>query len=261
MQHVALVSPLFDPEARLAPELAKYGESLRKIFHNHTSISVSANTNKKIFTLLDTLSFTYVIQTQDTGFALGDNVRNAFTCALKSSDAYFHFIDFDRALHWTKRFPNELAKVIKTIPTRSGYISMERTRRAFETHPLIQRSTETSINAIASKVVGTDVDIMSGSFAVDRPTAELLVKKTKQRGFGIYAEIIETVWKAKKPITTLEVDGLEWETPDQFQKKIQQEGYTAWLQEFESLPEWEKRIRLVETSAEELLEEKKYSPS
>jgi hypothetical protein len=235
------------------PELVKYGENLNKIFHKRTAISVSANTNKKIFTLLDAIELHYTVQERATGFALGDNIRSAFTKGLEGSSDYFYFIDFDRALHWTKRFPDELMKVIKLIQNTTGYVSMVRTRRAFETHPLIQRSTETTINAIASQVVKTTVDIMSGSFAVDRSTAELLVKKTTRDDFGIYAQMLEVARIAKKPISTIEVDGLEWETPDQFQKKIQQEGYEAWLQSFESLPEWQKRVQLIASSAEELL--------
>ena len=42
--------------------------------------------------------------------------------------------------------------------------------------------------------------------------------------------------------------GLEWETPDQFKDKIEQEGYSAWLNEFESLPEWQRRLKLIEDS-------------
>ena len=58
--------------------------------------------------------------------------------------------------------------------------------------------------------------------------------------------------KNKVQINTMEVEGLEWETPDQFKDKIEQEGYSAWLNNFESLPEWEKRVKLIEDSTDVL---------
>ena len=67
---------------------------------------------------------------------------------------------------------------------------------------------------------------------------------------------MKTTLKNNITINTIEVEGLEWETPDQYKDKIDKEGYSQWLSEFESLPEWEKRVKLIEKSTEVLTENK-----
>jgi hypothetical protein len=251
-QNVCLVSPLHDPEGRITDLLKLYGEKLVNLYSKQAAIGVTPKTTSKTVDLLESLGFKIQIQDENTGLELGDNYRLALKLGLKFKTPYIHLLDFDRALHWAHRFPNELRDVINYIPSYSGFLSFIRTRRAFESHPLIQRTTETTVNAIASEVAKTDVDIMSGSFAFDRKLAEDIVKESKRKDFGIYAEFLMVALKNKAHINTMEVEGLEWETPDQFKDKIEQEGYSAWLNNFESLPEWEKRVKLIENSTDVL---------
>ena len=93
---------------------------------------------------------------------------------------------------------------------------------------------------------------MSGSFAFDRKLAEQIVKESKRMDYGIYAEFLMVALKHKAQINTIEVEGLEWETPDQFRELIEKEGYAKWLNDFQSLSEWEKRVKLIEDSTEVL---------
>jgi hypothetical protein len=184
---------------------------------------------------------------------VGANYLAVLKMATKSSNEHIHLLDFDRALHWVKRFPRELRDVIAILPTYKGYVSFVRTSRAFKSHPQTQKATEKIINIIASEVAGITIDIMSGSFGFQKSLAQKIIKEAKRRDYGIYAETLLIALRYRYLIATIEVEGLEWETPDQFKKNIQQEGYAAWLHEFESLPEWKKRVTLLEHSTDVLI--------
>lgn len=251
-QNVSLVSPLHDPKGRILKILEVHGKRLINLYNGNAVIGVTSTTNNKTLELLKFLNFKIQIQNKVAGPDLGSNYRDALKLGLDFKTSHIHLLDFDRALHWVNRFSIELQDVISRIPSYSGLLSFIRTRRAFESHLLIQRSTETTVNAIASKVAKIDVDIMSGSFGFNRELVELIVKESKRTDFGIYAEFLTIALRHEMKINTMEVEGLEWETPDQFKDKIEQEGYIAWLNEFESLPEWQKRVMLIENSTDVL---------
>lgn len=250
---VCFVSPLHDPHGRLEKMLSDHGKKLVQIYGNVTRISVSSDTSSKIIKLLKKCSLTYDIKPEISGKGVGGNIRHALQMGIKTGSSHLHLVDFDRALHWVSRFPEELLSVSGQIPQASGYISLVRNKQAFETHPLAQRQTESVTNTLAAKVAGVDVDIMSGSFAVDRELAAAIVRDVVGSDYGVYAEILQTALRYQVDINTMEVSGLEWETPDQFTKEIEKMGYASWLSEFESLFEWRKRISLVEDSARVLL--------
>lgn len=250
---VTMVSPLHDPEARLAEKLTLFGKDLLALYNNSVAVSVTSKTSSKTIKLLKKLGISYHVLTKKPSGGVAHDIKNAIKLGLLLNTPNIHFIDFDRALHWVERFPLELASVIGKISQNSGYTSMVRTKKAFESHPLTQRVTEITINAIAGELTKIDVDIMSGSFAVDHKLGNIIISKAKRLDFGIYAEILTIALKSNFPINTLEVDGLEWETPDQFQEKIEKEGYADWIAKFQSLDEWEKRVKLVEDSTEVLV--------
>jgi len=252
--NTVLVSPLYDPDARLAKQVLNVGKKLFSIYSGKIFVSISHNTSEDTEGALREAGIPFSVTAES--ISLGQNYRRAIKGGLRLNPTHIHFVDFDRALHWVERFSEELLKVDKEIEKRRGLVSFVRTRRAFESHPLIQRTTETAVNAIATEIAGIDVDIMSGSFGFDKKTAETIIGKSKRDDFGIYAEFLQIALKHKIKITTIEVEGLEWETPDQFREKIEKEGYLAWLNEFESLPEWKKRVKLIEESAAVLTKNK-----
>lgn len=250
---VCLASPLHDPDGRLLELLQAHGQKLLQRYKGNAVVSVSPATAPDVIALLKSQQFTIQMQRKDSSVLLGNNYLNALKLALPTKAHYIHLIDFDRALHWMHRFPRELRDVLDIFPSCQGFISFVRTKRAFETHPQTQRSTENVVNAIASEVAGVDVDIMSGSFGFEAKLAKKMVEEVKQKDYGIYAEFLRVAIKHKSLISTIEVEGLEWETPDQFQNEIRAKGYTEWLQEFESLAQWGRRIELVENSAHVLI--------
>lgn len=249
---IVLVSPLHDPDARLVGEVLRNDRKLNKIFDNFFIASVTENTSPKTFNALKEMGISYSILPKEANNTLGNNYRNAIRLGIEKNVSHILLMDFDRSLHWARRFPEELEKVREDLISLSGFTSFVRSRRAFESHPQTQRATETTINAIASELTKTDVDIMSGAFGMDIKFAEYILKTSKRNDYGFYAEMLEVALKNNIKINTLEVEGLEWETPDQYKDKIDKEGYSQWLSEFESLPEWEKRVKLIEKSTEVL---------
>lgn len=251
---VCLASPFHDPEGRLLELLQENGEKLLSLYHGNAVVNVSPKTSHEIIALLKTQGFSVFKQKSSTGL-ISDNYLSAIRIAVRTDSTFIHLVDFDRALHWAKRFPRELRDVVKILPTYQGFVSLVRTNRSFQSHPQVQRSTESIVNAIASEVSSIEIDIMSGSFGFQKKLAVKIVQEAKRKDYGIYAEFLTIALKHKFLISTIEVEGLEWETPDQYQDIISKEGYSAWLHAFESLPEWKKRITLLEDSADVLIPE------
>jgi hypothetical protein len=251
MTDVALASPLHDPKGVIVPILEKHGNKLKEIYSSHIAISVTSKTSQKTKDLLLELGFN--TQVSEEG-SIGKDYRNAVSLALTLNTSFIHLLDFDRALHWVENFFEELKEVEEKMVNYSGYVCFVRSKKAFETHPITQRSTETAVNAIASEVAGMGVDIMSGSLGMERKLAELFVSESKRDDFGFYAEPLIIAKKHEFQIHTIEVDGLEWETPDQYKEQIEKYGYSGWLTRFQSLSEWEKRVKLLDETTQVLSE-------
>lgn len=250
---LSLASPFHDPQARLLSDIKKYREKLSTLYDRNVAVSVSAATSERIIRALLAADIRLVVQPERRGLRIGNNYLLAIRKSLSFQTQTIHLLDFDRALHWVDRFPGELEQVTRKIGENRGLTILVRSKRAFETHPNVQRATENTVNTIASEVAGKDVDIMSGSFGMDRETALLLLEKSRCNDYGFYAEVLIIALKAGIPITTIEVEGLEWETPDQFRKEIERVGYMEWLETFESLSEWNKRVQIIEDSKDILI--------
>lgn len=249
MNDVALATPLHDPKGVILPILKQGGQKLNEIYGSHIAVSVTPQTNKETISLLEELGFKIRVSKEGN---IGEDYRNAISLALSLNTSFVHLLDFDRALHWADRFFEELKNVEEQMVNYAGYVSFVRSKKAFETHPITQRSTETAVNAIASEVAGMGVDIMSGSLGMERSLAELVIKESKRDDFGFYAEPLMIAKKHNFPINTIEVEGLEWETPDQYKEQIEKYGYSGWLANFQSLSEWEKRVKLLDETTQVL---------
>jgi len=249
MADVSLASPLHDPKGLIVPILKKNGTKLKEIYSSNIAVNVTSETSEEAKKLLAELKFNTQISEEGS---IGKDYRNAIALALTLNTSFIHLLDFDRALHWAENFFDELKKVEEQIVNYSGYVCFVRSKKAFETHPITQRSTETVVNAIASEVAGLGVDIMSGSLGMERRLAEFVVKESKRDDFGFYAEPLIIAKKHEFKIHTIEVDGLEWETPDQYKEQIEKYGYSGWLTRFQSLTEWEKRVKLLDETTQVL---------
>ncbi len=250
---VTLASPLHDPEARLADSIRKHGKKIKTFYFGFVVVRATQDLHTDTKKALESCKIEYSLETKKSEYInMGRTYRGAMQMGIKLNTRSIHVCDFDRILHWIKSFPNELRDVIKLIPSNYGLTWIGRTERAFETHPRTQRKTESIVNTIASEKAEQDLDIMSGSFAMDINTAKLLLKNTKRNDYSFYSEFLVYALKKKIPVGSILTEGLEWETPDQYKDKIQKEGYQDWLDEFMSLPEWKRRIELLERNSDAL---------
>ena len=168
----------------------------------------------------------------------------------------FHYCDFDRLLHWQLHYPKELRRTAGAISKSKGFVFINRTRRAFESHPETQKDTETIMNMLVSAYMGRRVDIGSGTFGFDR--------KACRKFAGIRGDVSELrflghfvacVKKSGMPVKCMNSEGIEWETPDIHQDDIRRMGYKRWLAGFQSQKEWTRRVESLRQVAEILMDD------
>ncbi|HZW32494.1 MAG TPA: hypothetical protein VFF52_17400, partial [Isosphaeraceae bacterium] len=68
-----------------------------------------------------------------------------------------------------------------------------------------------------------------------------------------YAEGVLAPFRAGCTIARHEVEGLEWETPDQYAAEIARLGYAAWLEQFQSALQWRRRVEMASLWIEAVL--------
>jgi hypothetical protein len=238
---IALLSPHHDPSGRLIRGLRNEITLLKAIF-DVVCVSVSDLTDSRVLKDFD-LSGIHYRKIKQTG-SVSARYQAALRLGLEDAITHFLLIDFDRALHWATTFPHELEAVADQLRSSEGLTLINRSPRAFETHPLTQRETEVVVNQIASDIVDQQVDVLSGAYGMAREVAELIEKKAHKEDFGFYGQVLALPYEKGIQIGSIEVEGLEWETPDQFRDKINTVGYLTWLKNFQSLKEWEKRLTL-----------------
>jgi hypothetical protein len=177
---------------------------------------------------------------------LGDTKRDTLRLGLSTGASHVHMCDFDRALHWVNRYPEELDEVIAEAG-RFDYLVLGRSARAWDTHPAYQRQTERLFNHVYALVAGQSWDIGAGSRAVSQPAGALLLARSTEPSVGIDAEWPLLV--GADPGLRLgyrACEGLEFETADRYAPEIEAAGgYEAWLSVMESDPgRWAFRLRV-----------------
>ncbi len=249
-RNLIVASVFNDPEARLVGMLRDYGSSVNELIGDKLVVAVSARTAPEIVEELKDQLVNF--SQEETQLEVVDAYKRAIGLALELKPAFIQVVDFDRLLHWVSRFPEEIRDL--TNRNYRGLVSYLRTARAFETHSLAQKETERVINEAASKVAGQKVDIMSGSFGLENKLAGLVLEKLSRRDSGFYTEFLALAIKGGYSISTVVVEGLEWETPDQYQSRIAEIGYEAWLSEYQSQAEWQRRRQMMQNCLEVLAE-------
>jgi len=241
MGATVLASTLHDPENRLNESLVKYGPLIKQIF-KISCVIFTPLTSPKIIETLKNLKF----ETSRGAKNNFDTYKKALKQALNHDQELIFYCDFDRILHWAKTYPDELKNTMNSYLDHD-FLLLGRTFRAFKTHPKTQIMTEEIANQIASKASGFKIttDIISACWRFTPGLAEQLLQLKIDNTYGFYCEWPIVAWKQARNPKYLEVEGLEWETPDRYQKEIKDKGYTRWLQDFQTPEEWEKRVEIL----------------
>lgn len=244
----ALVTTFHDPRGRLRWVIETLGErtdppglsALKQAYQARFAV-VTAVTDTAVCGILAEHGFTILVHDNESRYASN---WLALETGLESDAAKFHHCDLDRFLHWLLKWPDELFRAAQWIPT-TGVLMFRRTARAFSSHPDTQQLTEGPANRLAARVFGiADMDLFSGSFGFGRDAAQALVQRGVRSEASFFVEAINVPLQSKLPIDSFIVEGLEWETPDQYRKEIDLLGYEEWLNQFQSPDEWRFRSEM-----------------
>lgn len=244
---VRLVATVNDPENRLAALARQHLPTMLPLYDG-VSLLCSQATSAEAVSLLRDLGarVTYDGDEPDGHSYIGRKRRQALRLGLAAGAEHLHLCDFDRALHWTAAYPDELRQTVAGMP---GYdlLILGRTARAFETHPPYQTRTEMLINRVFGLVYGQELDITAGSRVLSRRAAEYLLARSQEPGVGVDAEWPLLLQRASGvKIGYRACEGLEFETPDRHGPNIEAAGgLTAWMEMMNADPQrWSHRLRL-----------------
>ncbi|MFX0138793.1 MAG: hypothetical protein ACFFDN_34450 [Candidatus Hodarchaeota archaeon] len=251
--NLLLCSTFHDPEFRLKNLLNSTVSKIKKTFLKAV-ICLTPTTSEEVHKFLSGNDFKVV---SEPSMRNVDTYRVAIMKTLdkieKSQTEKIFYIDFDRLIHWIDVYPTEFINLIsKGIDV--DYLHIGRTLRAFETHPSTQQKTEIIVNEIGSRVLGLSepIDLISVCCIFTKELGEKLMEIKNETTTGFYCTwpLLFWNWATKKQY--IEVEGLEWETPDRFMAEITDLGYKEWVKQFQSPIEWEKRVKYLHECLSEL---------
>lgn len=251
--NVVLASTLHDPENRLSQFIRESHQALKRLFKS-TIVVTTPNTHSNTLSLLGALDFEV--------YRGGETVLSTYRTALKRSitvnPEHILYCDFDGILHWIKAYTQELAEAVGT-DNNHDLVIYGRTHRAFQTHPRTQTMTEAIANRIASHILGFPEtrDLISACWRLTPRLAQSILSLPTPNRYGFYLEWPIHAWREAEKPAYIEVEGLEWETPDRYQPEIHEKGYEQWLQNFQTPKEWKKRVEMlndfIESTQEQLV--------
>ncbi len=248
-----LATTFHEPEFRLKIAFKKALPEIKKLFPLRLTCC-TPTTNNGVISFLKKQGFVVLISpsiSQIETYTLA--LKFALEQVKEKTIQKILYIDLDRLIHWINFFPDEIANL--TQRTDFDYLHISRNARAFDTHPLTQKETEVVVNEMASKILGFErvIDFISACFALSPLLLEKLLDDKHETSMGFYCSWPVFCWRLAKSKLIVEVEGLEWETPDRFQDEISEKGYDTWLEHFQSAREWEKRVKLMKECLLELI--------
>jgi hypothetical protein len=246
-QPVHLVATVHDPRNRLTALARQHLPTLLNVYRG-VMLLCSHATSREAIALLRELGATAIRDEDEPEerFYFGHKRRQALRLGLTSDASHLHLCDFDRVLHWTATYADELGQTVAAIPDYDLLI-LGRTPRAFESHPPYQTRTETLANHAFKLAYGQEIDVTAGSRALSRRAAEYLLAHSRELGVGVDAEWPLLLQRAPGiKIGYRACEGLEFETPDRYRPEIESAGgLAAWMEAMNASPKrWAHRLRM-----------------
>ncbi len=251
-----LSSTFHDPQFRLKSLLKSVLPIIKRLF-SKSIVCCTPSTVDKVSNFFRETNYDGFEVVKGPNMSQIDNYKKAISVTIDSIESPINekifYIDFDRLIHWALSFPDELKNTLKNNEDVE-YLHIGRTSRAFETHPLTQRETESIINELASKVLGFPEtrDLISVCYLFTEELGEKLIKMKNNTKTGFYSTWPIILWKNATKKRYIEVEGHEWETPDRFLNEITKIGYNEWLKQYQTSLEWQKRVRFLHDAMEEI---------
>jgi hypothetical protein len=252
--HIALAATLHDPEGRLHDQLVRLLPVLNTVFSGLT-LSVTPDSDQRAVELLRASGAMIERRSEppSAGSAkIGRARRAAVALALEYSTPFVMYCDFDRVLHWTEYHVPELAEVLNTL-TAYDFTILGRTLRAFESHPRVQRDTESIINHVFAVVSGSAWDVTAAARGLSRQAAEAIVGGCADD--NISTDVSWPLFVRQKTglsIGYVQTEGLEFETADRYADEVERAGgVAAWIAQIDADPnQWAQRLELARAEVE-----------
>ncbi len=136
--------------------------------------------------------------------------------SLKFTGTHIQYADFDRLLRWVETREGEWRNILQIIQENECTI-IGRSPESYQTHPQALIQTEAISNQVVSYLVGQPLDISAGSKGFSREAAEYLVAHCEPGyALGTDAEWPLLLKRAGFHVTSISVDGLDWESADRY---------------------------------------------
>jgi 2-polyprenyl-3-methyl-5-hydroxy-6-metoxy-1,4-benzoquinol methylase len=136
--------------------------------------------------------------------------------ALESGSELIHYVDLDRLIRWVELREDEWRRSVDLL-TQADCVCFGRTLAAYATHPKALQETEATSNRVISHLLGREMDVSAGSKGFTRQAAAFLDAHTQPgASMGMDAAWLVLLNRAGYRIKYVEVDGLDWESADQF---------------------------------------------
>jgi hypothetical protein len=130
------------------------------------------------------------------------------------------YTDFDRMVRWVEREPQEWQAIFPAMQ-QADCLVVGRTPGAYQTHPQALVMTEMVSNRVASFLLGRSLDVSAGCKGFSRRAAKVILENSiPGHALGTDAEWPLLVQRAGYSLAYLEVEGLDWESADQFQDQL-----------------------------------------
>lgn len=183
--------------------------------------------NAKMLAILEKEGFHIFKNTKDSN--IGDHYRNALkTAANLSRDNKIYFGFIDRTLFALNT--NFCSEFLKNINENfSEMVLLERSKKAWETHPKNYREIEQITNRLASYVIGKEVELGTCGFLIRSNVAKKILEESFAESYSAAAEWILLAYLFKISPIIKKTDWLSWEDPfienvDAKELKIQREN-------------------------------------
>ena len=254
---VVLAATHHDPDGRLYDQAARVLPWLVARFGG-LAIEATKATRARSLQLLIAAGARVRQETGDTLTGLlhlGRSRRAAVELALEHDAAYVLFCDFDRALHWAERYPDELERVIGRV-AELDFTILGRTERAFASHPRIQRDTEAIVNQVYTRISGCQWDVTAAARGLSRAAAEAMVEGGREESIG--TDVAWPLFLQRAGGFTLgylATEGLEFETADRYGDEVAAAGgLEQWIARLDADPRrWAQRLDLARIEVEAMV--------
>jgi len=245
MKMVSLASTLHNPNSEMLSITKKFFRKLKKIFMS-LNLVVTKTTDRELIKYLKKQKVNLQLVKPIIPLGSSSHRKLAVKMALNNNESfqlYFH-IDFDRLLHWISHYPEELKELLTNIPS-FDLTSVGRTKRAFKTHPKVQRKMEDWTNEKLYKLIPIRLDMPSGCQILSIRMAKIIVDKASENMTLSEAEgdWLGLAYKNKLKIGLVKKDGMEFETADFHKSEIKRAGsLKKWVDEnYETGDMWKLR--------------------